>query len=66
MTALEQASELQQQAIQLLLTEREEIDHRLAQLGHGQEKTTTMKRRGRPPKTQSPNTEFPSPDQAAS
>lgn len=49
MTALEQALELQNQAIQLLLTEREEIDHRLLQLGHGQEKTTQTKR-GRPRK----------------
>jgi hypothetical protein len=50
MTALNQALELQNQAIELLLNERNEIDHRLAQLGHGQQKTALPKKRGRKPK----------------
>lgn len=52
MTALEQAEEYRQKAIALLLNEREQIDHRLNQLGHDQEKTAPQKRRGRPPKMQ--------------
>jgi len=47
MTALEQAAQFQQQAIAVLLSERQEIDDRLAQLGHG-----TPKKRGRKPKEQ--------------
>ena len=47
MTALEQANELQQQAIELLLAERQAIDERLAQLGQ-----VTLKKRGRKPKDQ--------------
>ncbi len=54
MSAIDQASELTTQAIQILLAERQRIDDILKQLGHGQEKTTTMKRRGRPPKELSP------------
>lgn len=50
MTALEQAAELQERAVGILLTERAAIDARLQQLGYGDIKTTTMKRRGRPPK----------------
>jgi hypothetical protein len=49
MTALEQANELQQQAVNILLAEREQIDARLVQLGYGDIKTTSGKRRGRPP-----------------
>jgi hypothetical protein len=47
MTAIEKALELQQQAIAILLAERELIDAQLAQLGHGQ-----GKKRGRPLKVQ--------------
>jgi hypothetical protein len=56
MTALDQAIELQNQAIAILLAEREAIDERLAQLGLGEIKVTTLKTRGRPPlaKTLSP------------
>jgi hypothetical protein len=36
MNALEQATELQHQAITLLLNERDKIDQRLAQLGNGE------------------------------
>lgn len=50
MTALEQAQALQQQAIEILLTERDAIDARLRQLGHGQEKAALGKKRGRPAK----------------
>jgi hypothetical protein len=45
MTAIEKALELQNQAIAILLAERELIDEHLAQLGHGQ-----GKKRGRPAK----------------
>ena len=48
MTAIEQAQALQQQAIAILLAEREAIDQQLAMLGHGQIKAPTQKRRGRP------------------
>jgi hypothetical protein len=51
MTALEQATELQAQAVQILLAEREQIDQRLAQLGYG---GAPAKRRGRPPLHQEP------------
>ena len=44
-TALEQANALTDQAIELLLAEREQIDQRLAQL---QNKTALPKKRGRP------------------
>jgi hypothetical protein len=47
-SALKEAAELQQQAIAILLSERNAIDQRLAQLGHGQEKAPAQKRRGRP------------------
>ena len=49
MNALAQAAELQQQAIDLLLNEREMIDQRLAQLGNGE---LHIKRRGRPKKSE--------------
>jgi len=49
MTAIEQAQALQQQAIAILLAEREQIDAHLAQLGNGKE--TLGKKRGRPVKT---------------
>jgi len=50
MTALEQVAQLKQQAIQLLLNEREHIDSELNQLGYGQENAPSGKRRGRRPK----------------
>ena len=50
MTALEQVAQLKQQAIELLLNEREHIDSELNQLGYGQENAPTGKRRGRRPK----------------
>lgn len=48
MTAIERANELTQQAIAILLAEREQIDAHLSQLGYGDQ--TALKRRGRPPK----------------
>jgi hypothetical protein len=48
MTAFEQVAQLKQRAIELLLSERQQIDSELNQLGYGQEKAAT-KRRGRPP-----------------
>jgi hypothetical protein len=53
MTALEQADALAQEAIELLLAERQRIDDRLAQLG---DKKSPDKRRGRPPKAKDPLT----------
>jgi hypothetical protein len=50
MTALEQVAQLKQQAIELLLNEREHIDSELNQLGYGQENAPSGKRRGRRPK----------------
>ncbi len=47
MTAIEQADALQEQAITVLLAERQQIDDRLTQLGHGE-----GKKRGRPRKTE--------------
>ena len=55
MNALEQASELQQQAITLLLNERDRIDQRLAQLGNGE--LQPKKHRGRPKKVETPEQE---------
>jgi hypothetical protein len=55
MTAIEQADALQQQAIALLLAERQQIDERLIQLGHG-DKKSPVARQGRPPKQ--PETSF--------
>ena len=52
MTILDQAEELRQQAIGLLLNEREQIDLRLNQLGY--EKAAPGKKRGRPPKLKEP------------
>jgi hypothetical protein len=49
MSVIEKSEELRQQAIELLLTEREAIEQQLQTLGHGQEKTAPSKRRGRPP-----------------
>jgi hypothetical protein len=46
-SALQEAAELQQEAIDLLLIERAAIDARLLQLGHGDGQI--KKRRGRPP-----------------
>jgi hypothetical protein len=55
MTTLEKVEDLRQQAIGLLLSEREQIDQRLNQLGHGQQKAAPSKRRGRPPKSIQPD-----------
>lgn len=52
MNAIDQAESLRQEAIAILVKERDEIDARLIQLGHGQEKAPTGKRRGRKPKIQ--------------
>jgi hypothetical protein len=50
MTVFEQVTQLKQQAIDLLLNEREHIDSELNQLGYGQENAPSGKRRGRRPK----------------
>ena len=50
MTVFEQVAQLKQQAIELLLNEREHIDSELNQLGYGQENAPSGKRRGRRPK----------------
>ena len=62
MTAIEQAEELRQRAITILLAEREQIDTQLAQLGHGEKKAAPMKKRGRPSKA----TELSQPSQSYS
>jgi hypothetical protein len=59
MNAIEHAENLRQQAIAILVKERDEIDARLAQLGHGQEKAPTGKRRGRKPKIQEAGQQLP-------
>jgi hypothetical protein len=51
MAARDQAEQLRQEAIRLLLEERQAIDQMLSTLGYAQEqKATSQKRRGRPPK----------------
>ena len=50
MTAIEQAQSLQQQAIAILIAEREQIDAHLAQLGYGEKNAPLGKKRGRPVK----------------
>lgn len=50
MDVIEQAEELRQRAISLLVEERSRIDAQLNQLGYGQENAPTGKRRGRRPK----------------
>jgi hypothetical protein len=51
----DQVSQLKQQAIQILLKDRQEIDAELDRLGYGKEKPpTTYRRRGRPPKVAQP------------
>jgi len=56
MTAIEKAQDLQQQAIAILLAEREQIDAHLAQLGHGENKNAPLcKKRGRPAKQHEPS-----------
>jgi hypothetical protein len=47
MSAIEQAEELRQQAIQLLLAEQELVGERLLQLGYDQENPQVGKRRSR-------------------
>ena len=68
MTAIEQAEELRQQAITILLDERDAIGQKLTLLGYEQ-KSPDTKRRGRPPKgeasvhsdtTRTPHSEPPS------
>ena len=53
MTALEKAAELQKEAVNLLLAEREQIDARLEQLGHNKT-ALPLKKRGRPAKINEP------------
>ena len=52
MTIHDEVAALRNQAINLLLNEREKIDADLEQLGHNAEIKNPAKRRGRPPKTQ--------------
>jgi hypothetical protein len=52
MTTIERAEQLRQQAINLLLIERSQIDNQLNQLGY-EKAPNVLKRRGRPPKSQS-------------
>ena len=53
MTARDQANELKNQAIDLLLREREAIEEELKALGYGEIKAALpLKKRGRPPKQQ--------------
>jgi hypothetical protein len=54
MTALEQVEQLTQQAITILLTERDAIDARLLQLGHNKT-ALPLKKRGRPAKISEPS-----------
>lgn len=54
MTALQEAEDLRQQAIRILISEREEIDTQLARLGYGEIKAPSGKRRGRKPKNATP------------
>ena len=55
MTAIDKALELRDQAIAILLAEREQIDAHLAHLGHGQIKTAhSGKKRGPKPKITEP------------
>ena len=44
MTALEKAAELQDEAVNILLAERDRIDARLEQLGYGDNKSPAIKR----------------------
>ena len=50
MGAIEQAEELRQQGIAVLITEREAIDAKLQLMGFGAEEEGPTKRRGRPKK----------------
>lgn len=50
MSALTDVQSLKQQAIDLLLNEREQIDAELTQLGYGQENAAPHKKRGPKPK----------------
>jgi hypothetical protein len=59
MTAIEQAEDLRQKAIALLLAERSRLDAQLTSLGYGQEKAPTGKRRGRKPKIQEAGQQLP-------
>jgi len=57
MTAIEQAEQLRNQAIEILVAERARIDEQLASFGYGQEKAALPKKRGRKPKTSTPPVE---------
>jgi hypothetical protein len=50
METLDKVALLRQQAIDLLLLDREIIDEQLNQLGYGKENAPAQKRRGRKPK----------------
>lgn len=50
MSALEQAEALRQEAISLLLSERQQIDTELEQLGYDGQEKAAFKKRGRPRK----------------
>lgn len=50
MNAREQAERLREEAIRLLLAERDDIDAELKRFGYDQMKAAPSKRRGRPPK----------------
>lgn len=65
MSVLDQVASLKQHAIELLLNERERIDSELNQLGYGQEKAPSGKRRGRRPKNFT-QPEAPEPDASRS
>ena len=62
MSVIQKSEELRQQAIELLITEREAIDNQLSTLGHGQEKTALTKKRGRPRKEAQEEGQPPSSD----
>lgn len=65
MNIIEQAEQLRQRAISLLVEERGRIDAQLGQLGYGQEKAPSGKRRGRRPKNFT-EPEAPEPDASRS
>jgi len=63
-TPREHAEQLRQEAIRTLLTERDAIDAQLTLLGH--EKTAPHKKRGRPPKQRTAETDHSDNFQGAS
>jgi hypothetical protein len=54
MTIHDEVSALRNQAIDLLLNERKQIDDELTSLGYGIQNAPTQKRRGRPAKVKEP------------